>query len=123
MISVVIGPGGRRFGAAETREVSEANGDCFVPVCFELGFDEVTAKERGRDYLRDPGEGLAMIGIDPVTIEDVIISHMHYTGSTRAKEILDNWDEYRPKFAKVMPVEYRRALREMEQKHQSRAAE
>jgi glutamate synthase (NADPH/NADH) large chain len=28
--------------------------------------------------------------------------------------ILDNWEQYRPKFVKVMPVEYRRALEEME---------
>jgi glutamate synthase (NADPH/NADH) large chain len=28
--------------------------------------------------------------------------------------ILDNWDTYRPMFVKVMPVEYRRALEEME---------
>ena len=28
---------------------------------------------------------------------------------------MENWADYRPKFVKVMPVEYRRALREMEQ--------
>ncbi len=44
----------------------------------------------------------------------MISNHLHYTGSTRAKEILDRWSEYRPKFRKVMPVEYRRALEEME---------
>ncbi|WP_445465030.1 glutamate synthase large subunit [Faunimonas sp. B44] len=44
----------------------------------------------------------------------LIQNHLHYTGSARAQHILDNWTEYRPKFVKVMPVEYRRALREME---------
>jgi glutamate synthase (NADPH/NADH) large chain len=39
---------------------------------------------------------------------------MHYTSSKRAKEILENWETFRPKFVKVMPVEYRRALQEME---------
>jgi glutamate synthase (NADPH/NADH) large chain len=38
-----------------------------------------------------------------------------YTGSSRAQMILDDWATYRPKFVKVMPVEYRRALREMEE--------
>ena len=33
-----------------------------------------------------------------------------------AKAILDDWDNYLPKFVKVMPVEYRRALREMQAK-------
>ena len=35
------------------------------------------------------------------------------TGSNRAAEILANWTTYLPKFRKVMPVEYRRALREL----------
>ena len=39
---------------------------------------------------------------------------LHYTGSRRAREILDNWRDYLPKFRKVMPVEYRQALVEME---------
>ena len=30
------------------------------------------------------------------------------------KDIVDNWAEYLPKFVKVMPVEYRRALMEIE---------
>jgi len=45
----------------------------------------------------------------------LIKNHLHYTGSARAALILDKWEEYRPKFVKVMPVEYRRALREMQQ--------
>ena len=43
----------------------------------------------------------------------LIDNHARYTGSTRAREILDNWDQYKTKFRKVMPVEYRRALKEM----------
>ena len=53
----------------------------------------------------------------------LISNHLHYTGSTRAKEILDNWAEFRPKFRKVMPVEYRRALEEMERMRMGVAAE
>jgi glutamate synthase (NADPH/NADH) large chain len=48
---------------------------------------------------------------------------VHYTGSKRGREILDNWATYRPKFRKVMPVEYRRALLEMERARMSVAAE
>jgi glyoxylase-like metal-dependent hydrolase (beta-lactamase superfamily II) len=50
-------------------------------IILDTGFDEAMARRRGRDYLRNPGEGLAMIGIDPAGIEDVIISHMHYDHS------------------------------------------
>ncbi|HEY8596003.1 MAG TPA: glutamate synthase-related protein, partial [Devosiaceae bacterium] len=51
---------------------------------------------------------------DDERLQQLIANHAHYTGSTRAKEILENWEAYRPKFVKIMPVEYRRALREME---------
>jgi glutamate synthase (NADPH/NADH) large chain len=51
---------------------------------------------------------------DQERLFQLITSHMHYTGSTRAKEILDDWENYRSKFVKVMPVEYRRALTDME---------
>ncbi|KKB11843.1 glutamate synthase [Devosia geojensis] len=53
---------------------------------------------------------------DDERLQQLIANHLHYTGSTRAKAILENWEAYRPKFVKVMPVEYRRAIREMEQK-------
>ena len=53
----------------------------------------------------------------------LISDHHRYTGSGRAHEILTKWAEYLPKFVKVMPVEYRRALREMEGQQQLVAAE
>ena len=40
--------------------------------------------------------------------------HLKYTGSGRAREIIDHWGDYLPKFVKVMPVEYARALHELE---------
>ncbi|WP_306118733.1 MULTISPECIES: glutamate synthase large subunit [unclassified Roseitalea] len=53
----------------------------------------------------------------------LISNHKLYTGSTRAAEILEDWEKYRPKFRKVMPVEYRRALEEMERMRLGMAAE
>ncbi len=43
----------------------------------------------------------------------LITRHQQYTGSSRAREILDNLGHYLPKFVKIMPTEYRRALAEM----------
>ena len=40
--------------------------------------------------------------------------HAHYTGSTKAQRILDNWAKTLPNFIKIIPVDYRRAIREME---------
>ncbi len=60
---------------------------------------------------------------DEERLVQLISNHMHYTGSGRAKEILDNWEAFRPKFVKVMPVEYRRALEDMERMRMGVAAE
>jgi glutamate synthase (NADPH/NADH) large chain len=54
-----------------------------------------------------------MTRYDAVRLRQLIENHRHYTGSERAKAILDDWDAYLPKFVKVMPVEYRKALEAM----------
>jgi glutamate synthase (NADPH) large chain len=64
-----------------------------------------------------------MGGQDEDRLLSLIRNHLKYTGSSRAKHILDNWAEYRARFVKVMPVEYRRALKEMEQQQRLMAAE
>ncbi|HXL31340.1 MAG TPA: glutamate synthase-related protein, partial [Bradyrhizobium sp.] len=43
----------------------------------------------------------------------LITRHAKLTGSTRAADILADWKTWLPKFRKVMPVEYRRALKEL----------
>jgi glutamate synthase (NADPH) large chain len=43
----------------------------------------------------------------------LISRHVRFTHSTLAKRILSEWSVYYPKFRKVMPVEYRRALNEL----------
>ena len=47
----------------------------------DTGFDEAMARQRGREFLHSPGEGLRAIGIDPARVEDVILTHMHYDHS------------------------------------------
>ncbi|KQO60796.1 MULTISPECIES: glutamate synthase large subunit [unclassified Methylobacterium] len=64
-----------------------------------------------------------MSGHDEERLSQLITNHLKYTGSPRAKAILDDWAGYRTKFVKVMPVEYRRALREMEMARMPVAAE
>ncbi|MFL5127505.1 MAG: glutamate synthase large subunit, partial [Microvirga sp.] len=55
-----------------------------------------------------------MSGHDAERLHKLIANHLLYTGSSRAKEILDNWSVVRHRFVKVMPVEYRRALKDIE---------
>jgi len=51
---------------------------------------------------------------DAQRLRGMLEAHLEHTGSSVAKNILENWDQYLPKFVKVMPVEYRRALKEMQ---------
>ncbi|MEP2814104.1 MAG: glutamate synthase-related protein, partial [Alphaproteobacteria bacterium] len=69
----------------------------------------------------EPDDGTADVASDPMRfdarrLKGLIENHLRYTGSSRAEHILDNWDAYLPKFVKIMPVDYRRALREMQER-------
>jgi glutamate synthase (NADPH) large chain len=62
----------------------------------------------------------AMVDLDPVSdsedetaLRRLIENHQKYTGSKRAAEILGAWAQFRAKFVKVFPKEYRRALAEL----------
>jgi glutamate synthase (NADPH/NADH) large chain len=50
---------------------------------------------------------------DAARLRLLISRHARFAGSRRAAQILENWDAFLPKFRKVMPVEYRRALAEL----------
>ena len=49
---------------------------------------------------------------DKKLLHEMITSHFMYTGSRKAKQVLDAWDATLPKFVKVMPVDYKRVLAE-----------
>lgn len=51
--------------------------------------------------------------LDEVILKRLIERHFKYTGSTRARNLLDDWVTSCGKFVKVFPGEYRRALGEM----------
>jgi glutamate synthase (NADPH/NADH) large chain len=55
-----------------------------------------------------------MTSHDAERLFQLISNHAHYTASSRARLILDNWQDFLPRFVKVMPVDYRRALKEMQ---------
>lgn len=44
----------------------------------DTGFDEAMGKKRSRQLVRPVAEGLKAIGIDPASVSDIIISHMHF---------------------------------------------
>ncbi|HPW52717.1 MAG TPA: hypothetical protein PKV85_10175, partial [Spirochaetota bacterium] len=53
---------------------------------------------------------------DVSRVKSMIQKHIDNTDSEHAKNILSNWSSTQPKFIKVMPVEYKRALEEMKLK-------
>ncbi|HEX6727019.1 MAG TPA: glutamate synthase large subunit [Nitrospira sp.] len=64
-----------------------------------------------------------MVELEPVaTKEDkqllhgLITKHFMYTGSRKAKQVLDAFEATLPKFVKVMPVDYKRVLEERKRK-------
>ncbi|MDP6428081.1 MAG: glutamate synthase large subunit [Rhodospirillales bacterium] len=127
-VVVVLGPTGRNFAAGMSGGIAYVlnESDDFEircnmamvelePISDEDRMHESTAHQRGDlethgrvDIMRD------MTGYDSLRLMKLIEDHMHYTDSDRARHILENWDSYLPKFVKVMPVDYRRALLEMQ---------
>jgi glyoxylase-like metal-dependent hydrolase (beta-lactamase superfamily II) len=47
----------------------------------DTGFDEQMGEKRSRKIVRPVAEGLRAVGIEPASVEDVIITHMHYDHS------------------------------------------
>ena len=60
------------------------------------------------DIMRD------MTRFDAQRLRTLIENHVRYTGSRRATQIIENWNDFLPRFVKVMPVDYRRALQRMQ---------
>jgi glutamate synthase (NADPH/NADH) large chain len=136
-VVVVIGKTGRNFAAGMSGGVAyvlDEEGD-FAERCnmAMVELEPVPEEDDMLEKLHHHGGDIAhkgrvdvsgdMTKHDEERLVQLISNHMHYTGSTRAKAILEDWATYRPKFRKVMPVEYRRALIEMERMRMGVAAE
>lgn len=136
-VVVVIGQTGRNFAAGMSGGVAyvlDEEGD-FARRCnmAMVELEPVPEEDDMLEKLHHHGGDLMHKGMvdvsedmtrhDEERLYQLVSNHLHYTGSPRAKEILDKWAEYRPKFRKVMPVEYRRALEEMERMRMGIAAE
>jgi glutamate synthase domain-containing protein 3 len=62
---------------------------------------------------------MELVGFDPLEEDDVaavralVEEHLERTGSTVAARVLADWDAVLPRFVKVMPHDYKRALAEL----------
>ncbi|MFA9387861.1 MAG: glutamate synthase subunit alpha, partial [Methyloceanibacter sp.] len=125
-VVTVLGPTGRNFAAGMSGGIAyvlDEDGD-FEQRCnmAMVDLEPVPSEDQILERRRHQGGDMESHGLVDLTdmtrfdekrLHQLIVNHLHYTGSTRARDILNNWAEYLPKFVKVMPVEYRRALEEM----------
>jgi len=97
--AVILGPIGKNFAAGMSGGVAYLlDNDGLSRKRINTGMVEL-------ENLTEPDE------ID--TVRTMIQRHIEYTGSPLARGILAAWDESLPKFIKVMPIDYKRALAEM----------
>lgn len=47
-------------------------------IVVDTGYDAAEGARRGRAVLRDPGDCLRDFGIDPATVDTVVVTHLHY---------------------------------------------
>ena len=118
---VVLGATGRNFAAGMSGGIAyvyDAEGDfagkcntAMVALDPVLSHSEYEAKvERAAWHRQTRG---SEVQTDEAILRGLIEKHFKYTGSSRARALLDDWANARGRFVKVFPVEYRRALREM----------
>jgi len=135
-IVVVLGKTGRNFAAGMSGGIAYVLDEdgTFESRCnmAMVELEPVPEEEAisSRDYhhagdLEGHGEVSVMGDLstgDAERLKALIQRHKSFTDSDVAAKILDNWGTYLPKFRKVMPVEYRRALAEMAKAEEQRAA-
>jgi glutamate synthase domain-containing protein 3 len=121
---VVLGRTGRNFAAGMSGGIAYVLDEegAFAGLCNPAMVDlepVLTEIEQDAKIARDLWhKGLA----DETVLRRLIEQHARYTGSARAREILEGWAQYRTRFVKVFPKEYRRALAELAARQKKIAA-
>jgi glutamate synthase (NADPH/NADH) large chain len=113
--AVVLGQTGRNFAAGMSGGVAyvyDADGT-FASRCntAQVALDKVlpAAEQEKTMDLAIWHQGQT----DEALLKKLIDDHHRWTGSLRARDILDNWSDARSRFVKVFPHEYKRALGEI----------
>ncbi len=123
-VAVVLGSTGRNFAAGMSGGIAyvlDEAGDFGLkvnPEMVELERMEDTRSDEARRADAREDATLSevsrnMLGQDVSRLYRLVARHARFTGSARAQDILERWDEVLPQFVKVMPTDYRRALARM----------
>jgi glutamate synthase (NADPH/NADH) large chain len=129
-VVAVLGATGRNFAAGMSGGIAyvlDETGD-FENRCNKamVAIERIEAKadvvaKLGKANGDAVAQGLASVmgdmrGHDAERLHALITRHAHYTNSAKAQAILKDFAKYLPKFVKVMPTEYARALADMAKK-------
>jgi len=113
-IVVVLGTTGRNFAAGMSGgiayvldEAGEFERRCNLAMV-DLEPIKPEATPDDPDWLTDYAR------YDAPRLKRLIERHLHYTNSARAREILAHWDATLPRFVKIFPRDFRRALGELQ---------
>jgi len=121
-VVVVLGATGRNFAAGMSGGIAYVldEKEDFDVRCNLAMVELENISDEGNLKQKADGESLGLYDLmydmnehDQSRLKILIEYHMHFTDSSRARHILENWDNFLPKFIKVMPVDFRRALLEM----------
>lgn len=98
---VIIGNTGRNFGAGMSGGIAYVLADLesFQVKC---NLDMINLE-------------IVEVDEDIATLRGLLTKHAEFTQSTVAKKILNEWEQYRAKFIKVMPKDYQRVLNAVKQ--------
>lgn len=124
-VVVVIGPTGRNFAAGMSGGIAyvlDESGDFKLKVNQEMVVmksiqDDRSDEERQMDNLDRTDISYVsreMLSNDASRLCLLLNNHYRYTGSAKSKKILENLDYYLSKFIKIVPVDYERALIEIQ---------
>ena len=116
-VAVVLGKTGRNFAAGMSGGVAyvfdedgtfERRCNTEMVTLESIPEDEMLPDTISREHLFAD-----MLGDDAPRLKWILKRHLNYTGSERAREILENWEDCLPKFVKVLPTDYREALQKI----------
>ena len=127
-VVAVLGPTGRNFAAGMSGGIAYVldEDDTFERRCnlAQVELEPIVAEDDALEALAHQGGDLESHGrvdvshdmtrFDAIRLRQLIEDHLAATGSNVARRLLDDWENALGKFKKVMPVEYRRALSEMQ---------
>jgi glutamate synthase domain-containing protein 2/glutamate synthase domain-containing protein 1/glutamate synthase domain-containing protein 3 len=103
--AVILGKTGRNFAAGMSGGIAyvlDLDGE-FTPL---VNLEMVELED-----LQDPA--------DRDTVFTMVSKHVQYTGSARGRWVLDHWELATGKFVKVMPTDYKLALKKLEEEAQA----